>query len=140
MHAVRALCAGTLLITRRMGRHFVGRTSAYSWIPCDLFGRPVHCRSRASILAALVVFFCLCLADASDAEQYATKSAERRARNDQLESSIANPGTKLSATTPGRSSEQSQHASQLMRVERTAFDSRCARVLHALFMPARFTG
>jgi hypothetical protein len=134
MHAVRALCAGTLLITRRMGSQSVCRTSAYNWIPCDLFGR-LDCRSRASILAALVVVFCLCVADASDAEQYATKSAER---NDQLESSIANPGTKLSATTPGRSSERSQHASQLNRVERTAFESRCARVLHALFMPPRF--
>ncbi len=120
MHAVRALCAGMLLITRRMGSQSVGRTSAYNWIPCDVFGRPVHCRSRSSILAALVVFFCLCLADASDAEQYATKLAERGARNDQLESSIAHPGTELSATTPGRSSEPSKHAAELLCCEQAA--------------------
>ena len=105
-----------------------------------MFGLPVHRRRRASILAALVVFFCVCLADASDGTSCSAELAELKARNGQLEFVIANTCTQLSATAPSRSSEPFQRSAQLLYCERTALDSRCAPVLHADFMLARFAG
>ncbi len=104
------------------------------------FVHPVHRRRRASILAALVVFFCVRLADAAHGTSCSAELAEFKARNDQLEFVIANTCTQLSATAPSRSSEPFQHAAQLLCCERTALDSRCAPILHAGFMLARFAG
>jgi hypothetical protein len=73
-----------------------------------LFGRSVHRRHRASILSALVVFFCASLADASDGTACSAELAECRARNGQLELIIANTCAQLSATASSRSSETFQ--------------------------------
>ena len=73
------------------------------------------------------MFFFLCLADASDAEQYATELAECQARNDQLEFVIANTSPKISATARARSSEPSQLATQLVSIDGIRFARRaCA--------------
>ena len=84
-----------------------------------LFGHPVHRRHRASILSALVVFFCACLADASDGTACSAELAECRARNGQLELIIANTCAQLSATASSRSSEPFQRSGALLRAERT---------------------
>jgi hypothetical protein len=107
-HPFRAGTVWWYVTERRIGIVSDGPASAYNWIPCDFFGRLVHRRRPALILAALVVFFCLCLADASDGTTRSvesSESAECQALSGQLESSIANPCPKLSATARAKSSE-----------------------------------
>jgi hypothetical protein len=73
------------------------------------FGHPVHRRCCAWILAALVVFFCICLTDASDGTACSAELAKCQARNCQLELVTANTCAQLSATASSRSSAPLQH-------------------------------
>jgi hypothetical protein len=75
----------------------------------QLFGHPVHRRRHASILATLVVFFCIWLADASDGTACSAELAKCQARIRQLELVIANACAQPSATASSRSSEPFQH-------------------------------
>jgi hypothetical protein len=92
-----------------------------------LVGHPVHRRRRSSILAVLVVFFCVCLADASSGSACSAKLAECQARNGQLELIIANTCTQLSATASSRSSNPFQHPG--VSVARGTESRRCALLL-----------
>jgi hypothetical protein len=97
-----------------------------------LFGHAVHRRRRATILAALVVFFCVFLADASDGTACSAELAKCQARTGQLEFVIANTCAQLSATASSRSSAPFQHPGASVA---RGTDSRCALLLLLPLVP-----
>ena len=105
--------------------------AAQSIVPSTHVRANIRKRCTSTILAALVVFFCACLADALGGTACSAELAEYKARIRQLELIIARTCAQLSA----RSSEPSPHAGAPLA--RGADGRRCTL---PPVLPARFVG
>jgi hypothetical protein len=121
-------------------RHALGRARRVCPTPQNIVGSTHICANirkccAGTILAALVAFFCVFLADVSDGTACSAELAEYQARISQLELVIASTCAQLSATAPSRSSEPSPHAGAPLAC---GTDGR--RCTQPPVLPARFVG